>query len=76
MKTVLCFGDSNTFGYNPVDGTRYPESIRWSGILKQNLKEEYNVIEAGCNNRTCFIDNPDGIEQTGYKILSKYLTKL
>lgn len=75
MKNILCFGDSNTFGFNPYNGSRYKENERWSGILKEELKEKFNVIEMGCNNRTCFIDNPSGIEQTGYKILPKYLTK-
>ncbi len=24
MKTVLCYGDSNTYGYIPITGLRYP----------------------------------------------------
>lgn len=23
MTTILCYGDSNTYGYNPVNGLRY-----------------------------------------------------
>ena len=75
---VLCFGDSNTYGYNPLDGTRYKENERWSGILKQKLKQnpkhDFKIVEAGCNNRTCFSENPNGEELTGSKIISKYLT--
>lgn len=74
MKKILCFGDSNTYGFNPVDGSRYSEDIRWSGILKSKLRGKYKVVEAGCNNRTCFIDNPNGAEKTGFKSLPKYLT--
>lgn len=74
MKKILCFGDSNTYGFNPLNGTRYSSDIRWTGILKNNLKGKYKVIEAGCNNRTCFVDNPSGDEQTGYKALPKYLS--
>lgn len=74
MKTILCFGDSNTYGFNPKDGSRYDTNSRWSGIFKQNLKDRFNVIEAGCNNRTCFINNPDGDEQTGTAVIGKYLT--
>ncbi len=74
MKKILCFGDSNTYGFNPIDGSRYSEDIRWSGILKNTLRGKFKVIESGCNNRTCFIDNPDGEERTGYKALPKYLT--
>lgn len=73
MKKILCFGDSNTFGFNPIDGSRYKPDERWSGILKEKLKNKFEVIEKGCNNRTCFTENPAGIEQTGYKILPKIL---
>ncbi len=75
MRKILCFGDSNTYGYNPSDGSRYNSETRWTGILKELLKGQFEVIESGCNNRTCFIDNPDGIEQTGYKILPSYMKK-
>ena len=73
MKKILCFGDSNTWGYIPNLGTRYDENTRWTSILQNLLGKNYEIVEAGCCNRTCFIDNPDGIEQTGYKILPKYL---
>ena len=35
--TILCFGDSNTFGYNPMTQLRYPESIRWPKLLQAKL---------------------------------------
>lgn len=69
MKKVLCFGDSNTFGFVPKTAQRYDENSRWSGILKKLAKDKFNVIEQGCNNRTCFVDNPAGIEFCGYKYL-------
>ena len=75
MKKILCFGDSNVYGFIPKDGKRYPENLRWSGILKEKLKDNYQVIEAGCNNRTGFCDNPAGKDFTGYKILPEYLAK-
>lgn len=34
MKTVMCYGDSNTFGYDPTNGMRYPRAIRWTGVLQ------------------------------------------
>ena len=58
MKTVLCYGDSNTYGYNPENGLRYGEDERWTGILKSLLGPEYNVIEEGCNGRTTIYDDP------------------
>jgi lysophospholipase L1-like esterase len=29
MKTILCYGDSNTYGYRPADGKRYDHTVRW-----------------------------------------------
>ena len=37
MQQVLCFGDSNTWGYNPENGERFPWGIRWTSILQQKL---------------------------------------
>ncbi len=59
MKTVLCYGDSNTYGYNPENGLRYPENVRWTGRLQRLLGEEYRVIEEGCNGRTTVFDDPE-----------------
>ena len=75
MKRILCFGDSNTWGYIPGSGKRYSENIRWTSLLQDLLGKDFEIIEQGCCNRTCFADSPDGIEQTGYKILPKYLNK-
>ena len=58
MKKILCYGDSNTFGFNPKNGKRFSEDKRWSGILKNTLAKNYKVIEEGLNNRTAFVDNP------------------
>lgn len=58
MKTVLCYGDSNTYGYNPRTGFRYPEDIRWTGRLSKILGSDYRVIEEGCNGRTTVFDDP------------------
>ncbi len=58
MKTVLCYGDSNTYGFNPSNGMRYPRDVRWTGRLQTLLGEEYTVIEEGCNGRTTIFDDP------------------
>lgn len=60
MKTILCFGDSNTYGFNPINGTRYPADIRWPGRLQQLLGNEYVVIEEGCNGRTTVFEDIEG----------------
>lgn len=51
-KRILCYGDSNTHGYNPTDGSRFPKEIRWTGRLQSLLGDSYEVVEEGCNGRT------------------------
>ena len=58
MKTILCYGDSNTYGYDPATGLRYPETVRWTCRLRDLLGEGYRVIEEGCNGRTTDISDP------------------
>lgn len=58
MKTVLCYGDSNTYGFNPVNGLRYPKDVRWTGRLQEMLGEDYIVVEEGCNGRTTVFEDP------------------
>ena len=69
---ILCFGDSNTYGFIPTDFKRYDENTRWTGLLKKLTN--YNVIEAGCNGRTCGFDN-NGSKETGYLAIKNYDTK-
>lgn len=40
---VLCYGDSNTHGYNPRSylGERYQESIRWTALLEQQGRQVF-----------------------------------
>jgi len=61
MKNILCFGDSNTWGYSPLDGSRYSHDVRWTGVLQRLLGSDYRVIEEGLNGRTTFI-NEEGAE--------------
>lgn len=75
MKKVLCFGDSNTYGFVPEKCTRYDKNTRWTGVLQALCGSNFSIIEGGCNNRTAFVDNPAGVEQTGYKILPEYFKK-
>ena len=51
-KRIVCFGDSNTWGYDPGTAERFPEDVRWTGLLAQALGENYWVIEEGQNGRT------------------------
>lgn len=56
-RRIVCFGDSNTWGYNPEDGTRYGDDVRWTRLLEKKLGGDFRVIEEGQNGRT--IANPD-----------------
>ncbi len=65
MKTILCYGDSNTWGYalsslNFETGycERYPREVRWTGRLQALLGKDYRVIEEGLCGRTTNVDNP------------------
>ena len=58
-KRILCFGDSNTWGYNGAkDGERFDEDTRWTGRLQKLLGDEYVVIEEAQNGRTTVWDDP------------------
>ena len=58
MKRILCYGDSNTWGYTPITGVRYDEHTRWTGRLQDVLGEDYCVQEEGLNARTSAFDDP------------------
>jgi len=59
MKNILCFGDSNTWGYMPgTAGERYPFEKRWPGVMQRELGEGYQVLEAGLNGRMTVWDDP------------------
>lgn len=72
-KRIVCFGDSNTWGYDAETGERFSEKVRWTGILQQGLGEEYVVIEEGLCGRTTVFEDPldDGLN--GLKYLSPCL---
>jgi lysophospholipase L1-like esterase len=65
MKTILFFGDSNTWGYDTESydaGTgitkRMPFDVRWTGIAQRLLGQEYRVIENALNARTLMREDP------------------
>lgn len=52
---ILCIGDSNTWGYNPMDGFRHKN--RWTRVLAK-LMPEHEIIEEGLNGRTILSIDP------------------
>ncbi len=70
MPTVVCFGDSNTWGYDPANpGARYPRDIRWPGRLAATLGADWTVIEEGLNGRTTTLDDPVAPGRSGLDYL-------
>lgn len=51
-RRLLCFGDSNTYGYDPRSylGDRYAAHVRWTGIL--HASPGWEVLNQGQNGRT------------------------
>ena len=52
MKKIICYGDSNTYGFDArlfSETDRLPEQMRWTGIL--GASGEYQIINAGVNGR-------------------------
>jgi lysophospholipase L1-like esterase len=76
-KTILCFGDSNTWGYIP--GTpgplarRYAHNVRWTGVMAGLLGDQYRVVEQGLNGRTTVWDDPCSPDRNGSKHLPMLL---
>lgn len=58
MRHILCYGDSNTWGYTPGTGERHAPDVRWTGVLRRLLGEGWEVLEEGMNGRTTVFDNP------------------
>jgi lysophospholipase L1-like esterase len=71
MKTILCYGDSNTWGYDASTGGRFPPETRWPKVLQRELGDGYEVIAEGLNGRTTVW--PDPVEGE-YKSGKSYLT--
>jgi lysophospholipase L1-like esterase len=69
MFEVLCYGDSNTWGFDPASLGRCSRDERWPGVLQKALGDKYHVIEEGLGGRTTVWDDP--IE--GYKNGKEYL---
>ena len=69
-RRILCFGDSNTWGFNPNGSGRIADGLRWPQQLAENLHErrpamQWHVIEEGLNSRTWLLDDPIGAARYG-----------
>ncbi len=73
MKTVLCFGDSNTWGYIPITGRRRPYSERWPGAMAGLLGNGFIVSENAVGGRTTSFDDPICPKRCGAESLDEAL---
>jgi len=55
FRRIVCFGDSNTWGFDPASQDRL--EWRWPVVLRKELGTGYHVIEEGLCGRT--INKPD-----------------
>lgn len=74
IKTVLCFGDSNTYGAVPTLARsgrhRFAPERRWPGIMRRQLGAGWEVIEEGHPSRTTLRDDPiEGKHKSGLRAL-------
>jgi lysophospholipase L1-like esterase len=58
MTTILCYGDSNTWGRDPISESRFGKDVRWPGVLQQELGEDYEVISEGLPGRATVWTDP------------------
>lgn len=70
MKTVLCFGDSNTWGLIAGTQMRYPWGVRWTSLLQEKLgSAEIRVVEEGLCGRTTVFEEHARAGRAGSAVL-------
>lgn len=69
MTAILCYGDSNTWGYTASTQARMGRWERWPGVLQRELGDETHVIEEGLNGRTTAFDRPFDTDRNGFTYL-------
>jgi lysophospholipase L1-like esterase len=69
VTAVLCYGDSNTWGYEASTQERLGRWDRWPGVLQRELGDDVHVIEEGQNGRTTVFDSPFEPNRNGLTFL-------
>ena len=73
MKTVLCYGDSLTWGFN-AEGGRHGFEDRWPSVLEASLGKSVHVVAEGLTGRTTAFDEyVVGADRNGARILPTVL---
>jgi len=74
-RTVLCYGDSLTWGYDPSGPGRHAHGDRWPTVLQAGLGDRVHVVAEGLNGRTtAFDDHLGGTERNGASTLPTILS--
>lgn len=74
MKTVLCYGNSLTWGYNAQGRSRHALEDRWPSVLQVELGDGVKVIAEGLNGRTtAFDDHLAAEDRNGARVLPTLL---
>jgi lysophospholipase L1-like esterase len=78
-RSILIFGDSNTWGFNPErkkgDSGRFPIDERWTTIVKVLLENKFNIISEGLNGRTTIFKDENNSRLSGRDALPNVLQK-
>ena len=72
-RQVLCFGDSNTYGYDPVRDGRYGPDERYPMVLQSLLGPGWAVAEEGLPGRTAVFDDPITEGMNGLRLINPIL---
>ncbi len=73
MRNILCYGDSNTWGYIPGNLGRYPLEKRWPSVLQQVIGNKFYVVAEGLRGRYTVHDEPFRVGRNGAALLQPVL---
>jgi lysophospholipase L1-like esterase len=75
LTTIVCFGDSNTWGCPPYANIaqtpdRIPSERRWAQVMGRAISAPVQIIEEGLSGRTTVFDDPiEGVHKNGARTL-------
>ena len=65
IRSILCYGDSNTWGRDPDTRGRFDPEVRWPCLVSKALGNKFLVIEEGLVGRTTVWDDPEWLNRNG-----------
>ena len=74
MKTILCYGDSLTFGVDAENQGRHAHEDRWPSVIEAALAGKVRAIAEGLGGRTTAFDEYSAIaDRNGVRVLPTLL---